>query len=87
MKRITKLLSEDELDIYAVKRDPTAKFALEVENGIFTWGGESKVENLKEYAKFHFRMIIKHAVRNSENFDYLIDNFIIVFKNIFFILL
>ena len=48
MKRITKLLEEDELDIYAVKRDPAAKFALEIENGIFTWGGESKVENLKE---------------------------------------
>ena len=48
MKRITKLLEEDELDIYAVKRDPAAKFALEIENGIFTWDGEGKMENLKE---------------------------------------
>ena len=30
MKRITKLLEEDELDIYAVKRDPAAKFALKL---------------------------------------------------------
>ena len=48
MKRITKLLGEDELDICAVKRDPWAENALEIVDGIFTWGGETQVENLKK---------------------------------------
>ena len=61
MKRITKLLEEDELDIYAVKRDPMAKFALEIENGIFTWGGESKVENLKEQVKCRIWQLKYHS--------------------------
>lgn len=48
MKRITKLLSEDELDDSAVRRDPTAQFALRVENAVFSWGGDTQVEHLKK---------------------------------------
>ena len=48
MKRITKILEEDELDIDAVKRDPWAENALEIVDGIFTWGGENQVQHLKK---------------------------------------
>ena len=48
MKRITKMLSDEEIDVNAVKRDPAAPHALQIEDGVFSWGGDAQTEHLKE---------------------------------------
>ena len=45
---MTRFLREDELDVDAIRRDPLAKFALEVDSGSFTWDGDNEKATLKK---------------------------------------